>query len=70
MIFIIILKQGESLDSAIRRFRHEVNEAGIFEEIKKREFAMSKSQRKKYKHEKALKRIKKEEKNIIDSITI
>lgn len=52
-------RENESIDSLIKRFNREVNNAGVLAEIKKREFSMTKSQkRRKKREEAALKRRK------------
>ena len=61
----------ESLDSMIRRFKKSVEKEGILEDMKKHEFYVSKSVKKRLKHKEALKnrhivemkRLKKAEKN-------
>lgn len=55
----IILRPEESVDSAIRRFKKEQIKAGTIQELRKREFYMSPSLKKRKKHEAALKRAKK-----------
>ena len=34
----VIVKQGEDLDEALRRFKRQVSKAGTLQEAKKREF--------------------------------
>lgn len=43
----------ESVDSLLHRFKREVNNAGILAEVKKREYAMTKSQRRRVKRKEA-----------------
>ena len=47
------LKEGESIDAALKRFKRECVNAGIQSEIKRREFFEKPSQRKKRKREAA-----------------
>jgi len=49
----IIVKDGESIDSALKRFKKECVNAGIQTEIKKREFYEKPSEIKKKKRESA-----------------
>lgn len=49
-------RDNESLDSLIKRFRSSVEEAGIMDEIRKREFYQSKSLKRKIKSKRARKR--------------
>jgi len=52
----IIVKENESLDSALRRFKRSVAKAGIQQEIRKREHYEKPSVRRKKKSEAARKR--------------
>ena len=38
----IIIREGESLDEGVRRFKRQVNKAGIIQECRKREFYLKK----------------------------
>jgi ribosomal protein S21 len=49
-------RDNESLDSLLKRFRSSVEEAGIMDEIRKREFYQSKSLKRKIKSKRARKR--------------
>ncbi|GIX41063.1 MAG: hypothetical protein KatS3mg129_0796 [Leptospiraceae bacterium] len=49
----VIVKDGESIDSALKRFKKECVNAGILSEIKKREFYEKPSEIKKKKREAA-----------------
>lgn len=52
-------RENETIDSLIKRFNRDVNNAGVLADIKKHEFAMTKSQkRRKKREEAALKRRK------------
>lgn len=52
-------RENEPIDSLIKRFNRDVNNAGVLADIKKHEFAMTKSQkRRKKREEAALKRRK------------
>ncbi|MCB1308393.1 MAG: 30S ribosomal protein S21 [Leptospiraceae bacterium] len=52
----IVVKDGESVDSALKRFKRECVNAGIQSEIKRREFFEKPSQRKKRKREAAIRK--------------
>jgi len=52
----IILKDNESLDSALRRFKRSCQKAGVLSEIRKREHYEKPSVRRKKKSEAARKR--------------
>lgn len=41
----VVVKENESLDSVLKRFRRECYVAGIIEEMKKREFYLKPSER-------------------------
>ena len=49
----IKVKEGESLDSALRRFKRQVNKAGTIQECRKREAFLKKSLKRKLKSENA-----------------
>ena len=49
----IRIKDNESLDSALRRFKRQVNKAGILTEARKREFYLKPGLRRKMKSEMA-----------------
>jgi len=59
----VLLKDGETIESALKRFKRECVNAGIQSEIKRREFFEKPSERKKRKQESAMR--KKEKKRII-----
>jgi small subunit ribosomal protein S21 len=59
----VILKEGESIESALKRFKRECVNAGIQSEIKRREFFEKPSEKKKRKLESAMR--KREKKRII-----
>lgn len=52
----VIVKEGESLDSALRRFKRSCAKAGIMQEVRKREHYEKPSIKKKKKSEAARKR--------------
>lgn len=52
----VIVKEGETLDNALRRFKRNCAKAGIQQEIRKREFYEKPSVRRKKKSEAARKR--------------
>lgn len=53
-------KPNERVDSLIRRFQKAVEQAGIMKELKKREYFMSKAEKRKVKRKAAEKRRRKE----------
>ena len=55
----IIIKENESLDDAMKRFKKKVQDAGVLQEMKKREFYEPPSVRKKQKMWSASKKRKK-----------
>jgi len=59
----VMLKEGESIESALKRFKRECVNAGIQSEIKRREFYEKPSEKKKRKLESAMR--KREKKRII-----
>ena len=48
-----LVRENESLDDALRRFKRQVNKAGTIQEEKKREFYLKKSLKRKLKSENA-----------------
>jgi small subunit ribosomal protein S21 len=52
----VILKDGESIESALKRFKRECVNAGIQSEIKRREFFEKPSERRKRKLEAAVRK--------------
>lgn len=52
----VSLRDGETSDSLIRRFKWVVEASGILRDLKDREFAMSPSAKRKFKQRKAEKR--------------
>lgn len=58
------LREGESVDGLMRRFKKIVEQSGVMRELKRREYYLTKTQKKKEKHKKALKRLRKLEKRM------
>jgi small subunit ribosomal protein S21 len=56
---VVKVRRDESIDEALRRFKREVEKAGLFSEIKRREHYEKPSVRKKKKQEAARKKMKK-----------
>jgi len=52
----VVVKEGETLDSALRRFKRSCAKAGIMQEVRKREHYEKPSVKKKKKSEAARKR--------------
>ena len=52
----IVIREGESLDEGVRRFKRQVNKAGIIQECRKREFYLQKNLNRKLKSENARKK--------------
>ncbi len=50
------LRPGESQDSLLRRFRKEVNQAGIMSDVRKRRWYVSKSELRRIARQKAIRR--------------
>ena len=48
-----IVREGESLDEALRRFKRQVNKAGTIQETRKREFYLKPGLKRKLKSEQA-----------------
>ncbi len=49
----ITVKDNESLDDALRRFKRQVNKAGTLQEVKRREFYLKTGLKRKLKSENA-----------------
>lgn len=56
----VVPRPGQSIDSLIRRFKKKVEAEGILDEVKKREYHLTKSERRRLKHKKAVARQVKE----------
>lgn len=52
------VKKDEALDSALRRFKREVLKAGILNDLRKHEYYVSPSQKRRLKSEAARKKLK------------
>lgn len=52
----IIIREGESFEGALRRFKKQCEKAGVLTELRKREFYMKPSVRRKHKSLQARKR--------------
>lgn len=48
-----IVREGETLDEALRRFKRQVNKAGTIQETRKREFYLKPGLKRKLKSEQA-----------------
>jgi ribosomal protein S21 len=53
-------RDGEGVDQYIRRFIKKVRDDGIHTDVRDRQYAMSKGQRRRYKEKKALYRLQKQ----------
>ncbi len=60
----ILIKDGELMDRALKRFKRKVEQAGVLKEIKKREFYIKPSIKKKLKIRAAEARVRKREKRL------
>ncbi|HHT66664.1 MAG TPA: 30S ribosomal protein S21 [Erysipelotrichaceae bacterium] len=47
------VRDNETLDDALRRFKRQVNKAGVIQEVRKREYFLKKSLKRKAKSENA-----------------
>ena len=54
----VILKKDESIDSALRRFKKEMVKSGTLQELRKREYYVAASAKRRLMHEAAMKRAK------------
>ena len=52
----VVVREGESLDEALRRFKRQVNKAGTIQECRKREEFLKKNLKRKLKSENARKK--------------
>jgi small subunit ribosomal protein S21 len=60
-MILVKIKPGEPFEKAMRKFKRKVETEGLMREIKKRQFHMTKSQRRKEKRKQAEKRRRKAE---------
>lgn len=51
----VYIRNGESLESALKKFKKKVEKEGILLELRKREYYVGPSQKRRLKHERALK---------------
>lgn len=58
------LRDNESGEHLVRRFKKVVEQSGIMRDLKKKEFHLTKTQKKKEKQKKAVKRMRKLEKRM------
>lgn len=59
---MVKLRPGESFDSLLRRFKKQVIKENTLIELKKHDYYVSPSQKRRLKHEAALKRLERKEK--------
>ncbi len=52
----VVIREGETLDEALRRFKRQVNKAGTIQECRRRECFLKKSLKRKLKSENARKK--------------
>ena len=57
----VVLRDGENFEQMMRRFKKAYQESGVLAEVRKHEFYQSKSEKRRIKHENALKERNKEE---------
>lgn len=57
MVFVK-LREGESIEEALRRFKHECERNGILKEIRRREFYVSPSLKRKIKSQEARRKVR------------
>lgn len=58
----VIARKDETVDSLYKRFKKKLQNEGILQDIRKGEYYIPKSEKKRLKHEMALKRLRKAEK--------
>lgn len=58
----VYVKKDESIDSALRRFKKEITKAGTLIEVRKREYYVAPSEKRRLKSEAARKKLKKKQK--------
>lgn len=56
-----IVKKDESIDSALRRFKKEMVKSGTLQELRKREYYIAPSAKRRLKHKAAMKRVRKKQ---------
>ena len=60
----IIVRKEENIDSALRRFKKELVKSGTLQELRKREYYVAPSEKRRLKHEAAMKRAKKKQEKV------
>lgn len=58
MVFVKV-REEESIEEALRRFKHDVERNGVLKEIKRREFYMAPSLKRKIKSQEARRKVRK-----------
>lgn len=58
----VVARKDETVDSLYKRFKKKVQNEGIIQDLRKNEYYIPKSEKKRLKHEMALKRLRKAEK--------
>lgn len=56
---VVVKRDNETVDNMLRRFKRSVESSGVLRELKKREFYLSTSQKRREKKKRALKRLRK-----------
>ncbi len=57
MVFVKV-RDGESIEEAIRRFKHECERNGVLKEVRRREFYVSPSLKRKIKSQEARRKVR------------
>jgi small subunit ribosomal protein S21 len=55
----VVLREGESQDKLLRRFRKKVIRSGVMSEVRKRRWFVSKNEQRRMEDKKAIRRMKK-----------
>ena len=55
----IIVRENESIESAVRRFKKQVTKEGVLQELRRREFYVAPAEKRRRKSELARKKLKK-----------
>lgn len=60
----VYARTDETFESLYKRFKKQVQNSGVLQDLRKREYYVPKSEKRRKKHEQALKRVRKTEKKL------
>ena len=64
----VVLKEGDNLEAAIKRFKRKVENDGILKEYRERQYFMKPSMKKRLKNKEAIRKYKQKEKKRLQKL--